>query len=206
MVTAVLDQGGFDVAQAPRATVLGWLQEIVSELVARSRWRREIITVGTTVVGTSQYPVASTVVEADELSVGGARAARVSTDQLWEFQSGDRFTYPGRTVFAPYFSADGLTEGVELYPVPSTAGLTIRALVSASAPTLADDGTAVTALPDDMHGRIVDEAIRLGRRRLFGIEYDESTREGLVVGLQERRNKRLGGGTQQLSLLRRRRG
>ena len=205
LIDAVLAQGGFDTAQAPRTMVLGWLNEVVSELIARSKWRRASVAVGTTVIGQSEYPAPSNIVEADTLRVGTAKASRVDSEQLEDLQNGDWSVYPGHTVFAPYFSADGNTEGFEIFPTPSTAGLEIKALSAVVGATLADDSNEVTAVPADMHGRVVTAAIGLGRERLYATPADESLREGMVTALRERRNARLGGGVQQLMVLRRRR-
>lgn len=206
MVDAVLAQGGFDTAQAPRTMILGWLNEVVGELVVRSKWRRASVAVGTTVAGTSQYPAAASLVEADTVRVGTARANRVSTEQMEDLRSGDSYLYSGRTVFAPYYSGDGSVEGFDIYPTPTEAGLAIVAQGAIVATAIADDSTEVSVVPEDVHGRVVTAAIRLGRERLYGLEVDESLREGLVTVLRERRNARLGGGTQQLVVLRRRRG
>lgn len=206
MIDAVLTQGGFDTSQAPRSMALGWIQEIISDAVARAKWRLRLVSLGPTVAGQSQYEVSATYSEVDEIKVGGARVNRVSTEQMWSIQNGDVLLYPGRLVFAPYHDAGAMTEGIELYPTPTEDGLEIKALARVDAVSVVDDSADVLAIPVDMHGRVVDEAIRLGRRRLFGVEYDESSREGLVTVLRERRNSRLGGGVQQLPVLRRRRG
>jgi hypothetical protein len=164
LVTKVKAEGGFDVSDD---TVGGWVNEVYKEAVAASEWMVVTVELGPVVAGTSAYAIPENVVEIEAIHVAGSSSyQRVGTSDLWSLQAGDASVFPtSRSVFAQNFDATGARQ-IELYPTPDTehAGESIKARAAIVPGDLT--GTAVPAIPEDTHGRLLDGAVAIGLQRI----------------------------------------
>lgn len=168
MVTAVKTQAAFDTSgvNVTDATVLSWLNAKYREFVSRTKWLKETLELGPTVVGQATYTIPDTVVEIRALRLGtDAEALRVNVEGMWALLDSMSFlSGPENTAYAPAFDSTG-AQAVQIYPTPTTAGISITALVVAlpSALTVSPDTTPV--IPIDFHEAIVSGAIGMGYQR-----------------------------------------
>lgn len=168
MVAAVKTQAAFDTSglNVTDATVLSWLNARYREFVARTKWLKETIELGPTVVNQATYTIPDTVVEIRALRLGTkSESLRVNVEGMWALIDTIAFlSGPETTAYAPAFDASG-AQAVQIYPTPTTAGTSITALVVAlpTALTAAPDTTPV--IPIDFHECIVSGAIGMGYQR-----------------------------------------
>lgn len=205
LVAGVLGQGGFDVDPAMATS---WLNEMYKTAVARSKWREETTSLGSTVVGQAQYDIPESVVDivAITLDAGAGLSdwQRIGTTDLWDVKTGRQFLRGTGGVFAPAFGPNG-EKRVELYPVPTIAGTAITALVAVQAIAMVS-GSDVPILPEDMHGALMDGAIALGLRRMDERSDSASVPAdvygGMVLELSRRKNSRVGSRPSRMRLVR----
>jgi hypothetical protein len=209
-VAKVAAEGGFDSSSSSTSTttILGWVVERVRSALAESKYRRVIRDLGPTVAGDGSYALTADIVDVRMLRVGSSTPYAVaSPEHLWEIEAGDRVLLAGTPgVFVGNFEADA-DATIDIYPVPSTAGQAISALV-AVVPAAADLELADTIpLPDDVVERIaVDGAIATGMARVYARHDDAQAfearyRDGVQV-LARRANSRVGGGAVQIPIVR----
>lgn len=166
IIDAVLAQSGTD---ASRPTLLSILNERYLDQVAQSQWLLETVTLGTTVAGTTVYPLGTSpeIVEVLGLKVGSYAWDRVGLQDMWDLTTGTAtFTGLGG-VFAPNYDATG-TAQVSLFPTPTTSGIAIQ-VIAAVLPTALADGTGTVntpVTPTDTHGALVDGVTSLVLRRV----------------------------------------
>lgn len=185
----VKEQGGFDHSDS---VIQGWINDRYRQMVGRSQWRMAQITLGTTIAGTSEYPLPNDVVDLSGLMVGGVTYDRAGQKQLWDLKR----TGGSQTVFVPDFTSTG-TAQIELYPNPSTSGATIEGL-AALLPSRLVDAADTPIVPDDLQDALVDGAIATGLRRIdehlpeadnYEQRFTDKTEE-----LRRRLNSRIGSG------------
>lgn len=199
-VTKVLEQGGFSVAAAEAS---GWLDELQKEAVAEAQFLQEEVTIAPTVIGQAAYTVPANAVDVAEVWVEGDTQTtdyqRVASRDLRSVRRGNGSV--SRGIFAPQFTSAGVAQ-IELHPAPTVAALPIKALVAASAPTA---GTGIAfVIPEDVHGKLVDGAIALGKVRRderadFSAVY-EVNKAALVRAMVKRRNSRIGSGPARMAV------
>lgn len=202
IVTAVQVQGGFDISAADvsTATLQGWVNEVYKEVVAESRWMTAVETLAVTVAGQAAYDLPDSVVDVLGLSLADSSGnpgdwQPVSLEDLWALQRGDLGLSGSGGVYGQTAKADS-TKQVQLFPAPTTSGAAITALVALVPVDLVNGKTP--AIPEDLHGRLVDAAIALG---LLRVEKRPDLSQPLDARKQEikdnlvrRRNSRVGSG------------
>ena len=201
LVTTVKTQHGVD---ATDVEVKAALNDRYVELVVRSRYRMAETAIGTTVSGTSNYDLPSTIADLDTLRVGSSQYHRCGQRDLWDlkYDQGRWLAYGVAGVFAPDWTSAG-TPQVELYPVPSTSGDAITGLCAIE-PTALSADSDVPAVPQEYHAAIADGAAS----RLI-LRYDErpDIAQGLeqqfqaaITALRARKNSRVGSGPVQIQV------
>lgn len=170
IVTAVVNQGGFDVSSSglDRTDAAGWCGEVYNVLVVRSQWLRAITTLATTVAGQADYDWPAGVADVEQVrDTQGGRYGVVSVDELWDLSSSDLLLDSSSApVIAPHYSEDGLTVGFTVWPTPATSGTVLEGLCTLFPEAFADDAGFTPVIPEDYHSCIIDGAIRVGRRRV----------------------------------------
>jgi hypothetical protein len=163
------------------------------------------ITVGVTIVGEDTYELDPDIVQLLSLRVDGHAYERKSMDELDDLGANDAWAYgyPQR-YFAPEFSAIGGGE-VAIWPVPTSAGLTITGRAAMLPPDLVNDAD-YPSLPADFHEDLVDGAMATVLRR-----DDERFAEADAIearflqrcrDLRGRLNKRVGSGPVRIAVVR----
>lgn len=193
LISNIISQSGTD---ASRATVLSLLNESYGTQLTRSRWLKEVTSLGNTVAGTSDYTVPDGVVEILGLRVGAYEFDPVSIEEMWSLSS-QTGSWNGRDgVFAPNYSSTGGTT-VTLYPTPTVNGTAITVLSPMIGGDLTDSGGSVPVTPSDTHGSLIDGTTALVLLRVderpdlaqsFQARFDSATEE-----LRRRKNGRVGG-------------
>ncbi len=171
IIDAIVLQGGFDTSatDTARSVILQWVQECYDFALSETGWRKATISLGPTVANQSQYAIPANVTDLASLRVDGSTPwLRVTTEDLWNLQGGIgaiEGDAPG--AFAPNFEADA-DQVFELWPTPTTAGLSISGLCETIDSTALTDGSGSTpGLPAHLHQRVlVDGAISIGRVRI----------------------------------------
>jgi hypothetical protein len=160
LVTAVLDQGGFDVS---RTTALSWLQDRYLRAVRKAEWTKAEVSLGSTVADQAEYPLPESALVVKDVLVDGRPYTRVGPDRLAQlkFQA-----YSRDWVFAPDWTSSAV-EQIELYPVPVEDGLDITAVVVQEPTALDDTDASVPVIPTEFHNTVlVDGAIATGLARI----------------------------------------
>jgi hypothetical protein len=197
LLSAVRDQGGFDVTEA---VATGWINDRQAALVARAKYLQKEVSLGTTVSGQGEYslPDVANIVDLEGVLVGSEPYERVGTRSLWE----RKFRGGTGNVFAPDFTSAGALQ-IELYPAPNEDGTAISGLAAVMPDALlaAED---VPVVPPDFHKVIVDGAMAIGLERIDE-RLDEADRyhQLFETGVQElirRRNSRIGSGPVQIQV------
>lgn len=178
------------------ADSLALVNERYREANAKARYNLVTETLGTTVAGTTNYALTSTIIDVDKVLVGTAEYTSASRDQIGGLVSG-RLTFIRSTGVSGVFAADYTAAGVvqiELYPTPETSGDTIyiEGVEEPSALTTSPDTTPI--FPPDLHGKIlVDGTIALIRarqdERMDSAQWFESR---FVEGVEELRRRAIG--------------
>lgn len=155
IINAIVSEGGFDVDETDtaRSVILGWVQTRYDLALSRTKYRKMSVELGPTVVAQATYALPAHVVDLMRLRVDGSKGwLRVTGDDMWNLKSdGSTILVAAAGAFAPAFEADA-DQMVELYPVPSAAGLAIEALCATVDTTQLTDGTGSTpAVPADLH-------------------------------------------------------
>lgn len=198
LVAAVGSEGGFDVSEAVRG---GWINEVHRKAVAESQWMMRTLELGPTVADTATYALPDDVVDLVGLFLQDATDdptawQRVSTEMLWSLKAGTSWVTGSGGVFGPTFDDDG-TEQVELYPAPTTSGVTITSLAAMVPPLMVAGSSPV--IPEDFHGALKDGAIALGLLRIDerpdSAALFEARFQAMVVDLKRRKKSRVGSGT-----------
>lgn len=200
LVAAVKSEGGFDVTDLQ---ALGWVNQRYREAVATARWREASVSLGVTVIGQSVYALADRVVEVHAVKVGSAPYSRIGAQDLWYVRSGVRRLRGPGGIFAPSYDEDG-AKGVDLQPVPDTAGVEITALAAVEPVDLTVLPDLTPIIPSDLHGGLIDGGIAIGLERLderlqdaavFKAKFDD-----MVERLRRRKNSRVGAGPVQIQI------
>lgn len=168
MVTAVKTQAAFDTSgvNVTDATILSWLNARYRTFVSQTKWLKQVIELGPTVVSTRTYAIPDTVAEIRALELGSeGEALRVNVEGMWALRAKTAWlSGPEVTAYAPSFDAAG-AQSVEIYPTPTTAGVTISALVAALPSALTTSPDLTPVIPIDFHEAIVSGAIAMGYLR-----------------------------------------
>jgi hypothetical protein len=194
MVAAVVAEGGFDTtsSQTSATTVLSWVNMKYRQMVADTKWRKGVLSLGPTVAGQSQY-----VVDLRAIRVNGSRPwPLASIEGLWELQS-TSLVLTDTAVGA--FAASDTSAGVpviELYPTPDTSGYAIDGMAALLPVDLTLTDTPI--VPGDLHQAIVDGAIGVGIGRIYERHdaeavYEQRFQDG-VQKLMRRTKSRIGSG------------
>ena len=203
LVTGVLEEGGFDV---PSARAGGWLNEMHRQAVADSEWLQQQISLGTTVVGQSDYDIPDDVAELQGVYIADDQGNpghwdRVSTTDMWEIKAGRRRLTGSGGVLCAKFGTAG-QKRVELYPAPLTAGSDIVGLAAMVPATMASGDSPI--IPTDMHGDLMDGAIALGLLRMDergdAAQVFDAKFQRMVAKLRKRRVKRVGSRSSRIQL------
>lgn len=199
LVAKVSAEGGFDTSSSNSSaeTLLGWVNEVYLEAAGEAKWVRVPRVLSPTVAGGTQYAIPGDVVDIRAVKVGDSRPyARMSTEELWEAQSGVRALAPGTAgAFAPNFEDDS-DDLVEVWP-PS-AGVQIMALCAVLPAPLTISPASTPRFPVDCHAGLADGAIAIGLERI----YERPTQaapfraryEAMTQKLTRRANSRVGSG------------
>jgi hypothetical protein len=200
IVSAVTVQGGFDTTSSDTSsTIVGSLvNEVYKEVVSESQWMMAVESLATTVAGQATYALPENIADVSALELvdgngnPGDWQPRSLTD-IWGLQRGTMRLAGSGGVFAQTAAADG-TKQIQLYPVPTTAGVAITALVALIPPDLVN-GTS-PAIPVDTHGRLLDATIALALMRIENrpdlAQSFEARKQELKQLLQRRKNSRMG--------------
>jgi hypothetical protein len=192
MITAVLDQGGFDVS---RTVALSWCQDRLNRANRRAEWTKSTVSLGNTVADQAEYAIPSTVLVLRDVYVGSRKYVRVGADRLGALKhAGSSVDF----VYAPDWTSAGV-EQIELYPVPTVSGTAITGQAVTAAATLVDTTAEITAIPVEFHEEIlVDGGIATGIARLDEgvVEADrfEARWETAVERLRRLKTSRIGSG------------
>lgn len=197
LVAAVKGQaaGGLDVTDAVAG---GWVNEAHKEVVAESGWMMAVETLATTVAGQAAYDVPDNIADVRSIMITDATGLPAdwqpkSLEDIWGLQRGVVRLVGSGGVFAATAKADG-TKQVQLFPVPSTSGVAITALVSLIPVDLVNGMQPV--IPVDMHGKLLDAAIALGLLRVENrpdlAQAFDARKEQLKDLLRRRKNSRMG--------------
>lgn len=203
-IDKVLKRGGFDATSAnvDRGVCADWINTKYREMVRRSEWRVEPVTIATTTAGQADYgPLDTQIIRVkDPVVVGGTPFRRVGTRQLSALAYGDvRVLTKG--VYGPGYSVDGRM--LSLYPPPDTGGAAIVANCVLYPTVLADENADALILDDEFADAVFDGAIGLGmeeiyespsRAQAFYNRFDTKTEE-----LRRLANRMLEGGPRQLN-------
>lgn len=207
IITAVLDDGGFDVS---RAKALEWLNQRQRRMIAETRWRLAEQQIATTVAKQAAYDIPADLVDMDSLWIVAAADAK----QTWYERTGERtmrklnakqVSWGGQPAFAPFFKADG-TAQIQLYPAPALTGDSIMALTAAEPLDITDDTVAAhgPVIPVDLHQYLRDGAIATGyaliEERGDTASYFEQQFTTGVELLHRRKNSRIGSGPSQMKV------
>ena len=206
MVTAVKLQGGFDSSSSATsdAVILSWLNARYSELSVESAYSQGTREFGPTVAGQADYVLPERVVRVKSLRVNGSRPwIPLKLEDIWDLEAGAaQFSMGGVGGFAEnYAEVDSSGQGfprVTLWPVPDTAGQTIKALCILQPIPLDVSNNVAPVLPDDFHEYVVEGAIAIGLRRDDEREdgaapYEARFKEA-IQRLAARQRKRVGRG------------
>lgn len=202
--SGVASEGGFDVAST---MIDGWVNEVYRKAVAKAQWLMRSLEVGPTVAGAATYALPAGVVDLAGLFLPDAATGRqltynrTSTEALWAVKAGTSRLAGSGGVFAPAFDSVSVAL-VELYPVPTTSGLSITALAAMIPTTLTAADTPV--IPEDMHGDLKDGAIALGLLRIDerpdAAALFEQRFQTMVGELRKRKNSRVGSGSSRMKV------
>lgn len=204
VIDAVISEGGFSVADTgvARTTVTGWCHAAYIEMVTESRWALSIASIGTTVAGTTDYALADTIIDVDQVKVGasGRPLPRVGVQDIWELLAADASLAGATTmVWAPSFSSVGAGQ-ITLYPAPDTSGDTIYGLCTSLPSAFTDSSGFTPAIPEDFHRSIVYGALAegygVGEEALDQAAFWRDKFETRIEQLRRRKNSRIGGNTQ----------
>jgi hypothetical protein len=197
IVDAVVNEGGFDTSSTgiDRATVAGWVADRYRDLVVRAKWLMAIQTIATTVAQQADYALSDSIVEVEELKVGGMRYSAIGVEEMWDLDAARLELKPGfGGVFAPTYDAAGVTK-LSLFPEPVTAGDAIDALVVLPPADFTDSSSFAPAVPTDFHRKLVDGAIAEGLakidERLNEATFYEQRWEATVEALARRKRSRV---------------
>lgn len=189
--------GQFD---ASRSLIVQWTNERQARMVAESLWRAVEREVAVSVAGQAVYLLSDEMVRLRGLKVGGVVYGPASRDQMWALADPTnqaRLSGPG--VYAESVGSDGEL-GVELYPAPSEAGLSIVGQMAWRPPALAADGDE-PVLPEEFQPYLLDGVVAQAYEELDGRwdlakPHEDRFAEG-IVRLTRLRNARVGGGAVQ---------
>lgn len=207
LITAVLDEGGFDTT---RAKALAWLNQRYGEMVAGAKWRKAEVQLFTTVANQGAYSVGDDVVDIDSIlvsdptaSTGYAPYKRFGARDIFDIKAGtSKLSGPGG-IFAPQYTPAGVHQ-VQLYPVPTTSGLIVTGLV-ALLPADLTDGATAPIIPADFHAALRDGAISTGLglldERLDLAAAKEQNFQAAKQDLRRRANSRIGSGPHRIQVV-----
>jgi hypothetical protein len=178
LMAKVTGEGGFDTSAADvtPATVLGWINEQYRAMVAAAEWLRGDVTLGPSVAGQGRYSLPDAVVQVSRIAVnGGNRWKRVDEEELYDLSQGASRLYGDVVgVYAEVadLSVTPAVQKIELWPAPSSSGLTISALCSQlppdlTAPAVNAGAESTPLVPVDVHEHLADGAIGLGFMRVL---------------------------------------
>lgn len=189
LVAAVQSQ--FD---ASAAQVQQWANDRQRRMVAKSLWRGVQKDVGSTVAGQAAYTVEQDMVDLQALMVDGVPYGEAAVEEMWALAAGTG-RLVGDGVFAPSFTSAGVPQ-VQLYPVPSEAGLSITGLMAYEPVTMVSGDSPI--IPVDLHPHLLDGVIADGYEQLDGrwdlaTPHEQRFEQG-IVELRSRRLSRIGGG------------
>lgn len=108
-------QQGFDNTDAE---ILGWIDERQKEMVAFARARRDLVSLGNTVVDQQSYSADATIVELLEMTVGGRTYTRGRHADI-SSAAQDGLVWVGSGIFIPQIDASSV-EQFALLPVPTS--------------------------------------------------------------------------------------
>lgn len=199
VITAILDQGGFDVS---RTTALSWAQNRLDRANRRAEWKKKTVSLGNTVADQAEYSIPSEVLVLKDVYIGTRPYVRVGPDRLAALKHAE---YSADYVYAPDWTT-GAVEQIEFYPVPSTSGDAITGVAVVSADTLADSATEITAIPVEFHEEVlVDGSIATGLARLDErvgeADRFEARWEDAVERLRRLKVSRIGSGPSQFKVV-----
>lgn len=150
--------GGWDVSPTQAGVVLNrWIKR----LAAISKWVKDEVDLGLTVVGQDTYDCPANVLDLHELVIGGLDTKRESRRNLFKLKNGTAWLVgPPYAVFAPVYSSDG-THRFQIYPGPGdtgdvTTGLQMSALCSVVPSDLS--GSQAPPFPDDFENTLLTGA------------------------------------------------
>jgi hypothetical protein len=173
------------------AVIRGWVLDRIRRMVANAKWRRLERNLGPTVAGDATYTVADDVVDVLNLWVGGHNYAPVTQDEMVELEGARAWIRGARGAWAPLYGTDA-SQGIKLWPTPSTAGDAITAIVAVLPPTTAD-GSA-PPIPEDLHHHIwrgaIADGLAVGDEDPQAAKWEAEYREGEEI-LKARANSRL---------------
>lgn len=202
-ITAVRTEGGFDVSSTNSSTdvITGWIWQAVNAALGESKWRKQSRELGPTVADQAQYLLPDEVVDVASVRVNGGRpwALASSLEDVWQVQAGDGYVRNAPGVFFANFEAD-TDSVVELWPVPTEAGLSIEAIAAILyADTAGADTTTTLPLPQDLVRPIaVNGAVAIGLALLENRHGDAREHQGkadaATATLKRRANSRVGSG------------
>lgn len=192
MIDEVRRAGGMD---ADVGQVSGWLNGRYKKLCVRSDWTKQIVAVGSTVVDQARYSLSDSISEVHEARVGGLPLARIGARTLWDLDAARVHQSTETGFIAPIFSTAGQAQ-IELFPVPTEAGLSIEVLATVEPDPLS--GQDVPLVPHDFHRSIVEgaisDALALLDENLQSADYYEQRFEKAISDLKLRQNRRVRSG------------
>lgn len=188
-----------------QATIVAVVNEKQREMLAMSEYRASTPSIGTTVAGQVQFPIADVNAESLRLvRVGTVMYQRVSTERLWNLQdaySGTGLVGPGG-VFAPSFGDDG-TRYIEFYPEP-TAGQSVEVLEYGWVADVAYASGAYLAISTDVFSKLLSGCraylYREVEERPDLAPPEEADFQAGIQELRSRKFRRAGGGVGRMSV------
>lgn len=153
----------FDVSSS---TAQGYVQEAYRRAVADSKWLTSSVTIATTTAGDATYPLPANLVQLDSLFVDGVEYGRVGEFDIGDLNAAKVFLSQPGGVYGYTADSSGADQ-LQLYPTPTTSGLTITGkgvLVPADLVTGSGAGSS-PVFPIDLHSVVLDGAIAIAYQR-----------------------------------------
>lgn len=197
MIVKVRTEAGID---ATDAVIRAWLLDRIERMIVAAKWRRAEVAYANTVANVATYVKPADVVDVEAVKVNGEPYTLASIEELWDLKQGIRWLRGRGGVFAPYYAADGSTDGIELFSAPASTGLPIVALCSLKPPVTADN--AEPPVPTDLQHGIWEGAIADGLslmdEALEAAAVWEARFEDARAELERRRKSLIGSGPVQI--------
>jgi hypothetical protein len=193
----VKDQATF----AETDTVIdGWIIEKELEAVVEAGWDRRIVQIALTVANTGDYVLDQNIADIHALYVDGLEYEGEDIEAMFALREGARYLTHGG-VYSDFPASDG-TPQLALYPIPDTAGLEVKALVTYTPVDLVAGG--YPRIPRELQHYLADGAIAEGYRLRSENSQEAADHElryqGMIEKLRKRRNTRHRGGPVQIGL------